>query len=149
MPIVAGGQALPPNGPTGRTAADAPQGENNINFERISMEAKYKSLEDMWNQYFGKGKFEGQPMVGGFDAMEKTFKSKWRKHLDSRRFNECKQVVKGIKAAAVRLGMSEETALWTFDKMYQNELRQSMKKVVAKLQEDGHLSVRPRSSIQE
>jgi hypothetical protein len=37
-----------------------------------------KSASAIYNEYKGKGEFEGVPIVGGFEAMDCLYKTKWR-----------------------------------------------------------------------
>jgi hypothetical protein len=71
------------------------------------------SVEQMYNEWYGVGEFEGIPIQGGIEAMEQKYKNRWRATMssaESQRFSRVKRVVKAI-AEIVSKEMKELSAV--------------------------------------
>jgi Centromere DNA-binding protein complex CBF3 subunit, domain 2/Transcriptional activator of glycolytic enzymes len=67
-------------------------------YQSISMMPKHQSLSDLWDEWYGLGKFTNS--LGGFDERERKFGTKWRKKnkaIDAIQFSRTKRIIEAIK----------------------------------------------------
>jgi hypothetical protein len=50
-------------------------------FTELQFYGNHKSVQSIYNEYYGKGNFNVIPITGGLHAMEQKFGAKWRKHI--------------------------------------------------------------------
>jgi hypothetical protein len=50
-------------------------------FTELQFYGNHKSVQSMYNEYYGKGDFNVIPIIGGLQAMEQKFGAKWRRHI--------------------------------------------------------------------
>jgi hypothetical protein len=101
------------------------------------MVLKHHSIESLWNEWYGLGEFEGKPVVGGIDAIERHDKSKWRKHFsmsEKKHFSRSQIVIRGINATIHDRGETFETTMESFEVTYEAEAKFSMAKMAAIVQ---------------
>ena len=94
---------------------------------KYCLRPKHLSLETLVAEWFGLGEFEGKPIPGGVEEMEKKNKSKWRKHFSSsqkRSFARTKDIMEGMKR---RMETEEATEILDivneWDEIYRGECK--------------------------
>ena len=69
-------------------------------FKTVDLSSRFKSLYDLWYEWFGLEHWQGKPIVGGFARMEENFpRGAWRKHFSSaksRQFTRVKAIAQGL-----------------------------------------------------
>ena len=90
-------------------------------FSELQFYGNHKSVQSMYNEYYGKGDFNLTPMLGGLLAMEKKFGAKWRKHIPggSKFIGRIKAVMKAIERMAVTNGDSVEASIDKLELVFQ------------------------------
>ena len=58
------------------------------------MVKKHTTLDDMWDEWHGTGKFADD--IGGIQGRNKHFGAKWRKHLEGQQYSRTKLIVEAI-----------------------------------------------------
>jgi Transcriptional activator of glycolytic enzymes len=69
--------------PIGNCSPLSSPGESKLSNYRMSK--KHKTLEDMWDEWNGTGRFEDN--FGGIKGRNKKCGSKWRKHLEVQHYS--------------------------------------------------------------
>ena len=136
------GQGVSPSGTPMKPCSEKPPSPTKGPLEEdgigVQMVPKHHNLRGIWDEWHGLGSFEGVPMEGGLEAMEATFKSKWRKHLDGQHFSRTRRVVLGIREYTASEGVDKATAIEALEAIFKESGR-SVANMVVKLQELGHL----------
>jgi len=65
------------------------------------LEKNCETVQDAYNEWFGHGRFENQPIPGGIQACEKHFGTEWREHLKRKgnRFGDQKKICLALHRA--------------------------------------------------
>jgi len=95
-------------------------------------------IREYYNEWHGRGKFEGIPISGGLAGCEERYKARWRRHFSSaeqKRFSRISILVKGMDAA-------EGGALVVMQdwQRYYEEKKCKLGGLVTLLQEKGYLA---------
>lgn len=111
-----------------------------VNHPRLS--PQFSSLSMLWNEWYGIGGEEtnDKPIPGGFAELERTQKSKWRKHFDAsqgRSFTRIRLIVDGIEKMKETLEITTEAALYQLEPEW-TRLKKSPDAMVRYLQEMGY-----------
>ena len=67
--------------------------------EHVRMSNPVKTVRLLYDEFYGIGEFEGKPIFGGFAALERDYKNRWRKGwngAESKFFSRCTQLVNYI-----------------------------------------------------
>jgi hypothetical protein len=99
-----------------------------------SLEEKHTSVQDMYDEWFGLGKYTNIPVNGGIHAMETEYKSVWRRDFstaNAKRFSRLKNVVKTLLHVVVDNsdGKTIADVILMFNDIYQNDPRKSISKL--------------------
>ena len=114
-----------------------PDGDN----DDIPVEAKshhlkfsHKTLQSLYDEWYGDGEFTGRPIPGGIAWLEKHHKHMWRKHFTSgqnKHFSRVKRIVKGIEAEAEKNQKIPDEVIEEWQEIFEGE----MKWLVSKMEE--------------
>jgi hypothetical protein len=104
----------------------------------------YLSMNELFNEYYGLGRFEGKPVCGGFDKLEKVFKTKWRQGFSrgqKKEWSRLTMTIRGINQHIEELGGDSSRALDNLDLVFQEKggVNHTTSKMVAYMQEQGLL----------
>ena len=77
---------------------------------------KHYNLQSMYDEWFGLNKFEGKPIAGGIAALEKKYKTQWRKR-DAKKANR----VSRQKRICEKLRTMNEDEFNEWDKWYKED----------------------------
>ena len=114
-------------------------------FSELQFYGNHKSVQSMYNEYYGKGGFKLIPMLGGLLAMEKKFGAKWRKHISggSKLIGRMKAVMKAIELMGRTEGGSVEASIDKLELVYQAKDggNKSLSKLVDILKQQGIVAV--------
>lgn len=94
----------------------------------------------MYNEWYGIGSYEGIPVVAGLEALEKKFKSKWRKHFKNRynpQLSHVKAIVKAIDKIRVETDNTLDLVIRDWDVVYHTTNKRSAAKMVQWLKDPG------------
>ena len=134
-----GGESL------GDQVATEPTNDNeepwkHIDHSSYTMTMKHSSLTNMYEEWYGLGKYTDK--FGGIDGRERLFskkhKSKWRHHLDGNHFSRTRRLVQGIVVYSTKNNVSHYQACAELEHHWV-EAKQSLTKTVAKFQSLGLL----------
>jgi hypothetical protein len=102
------------------------------------------SVDDIYNEYKGKGNpCQDRPIVGGLEACDRKWKTKWRKHFnaaDQKRFSRMTMLAKAIDDQVAK-GEQLRDVLGKFDFYFRRNRskRRSFCALIVKLQEEGFI----------
>lgn len=104
----------------------------------------YLSMNELFNEFYGLGRFEGKPVPGGFAELEKLFKTKWRQGFSRGQKKEWSQLtltIRGINQHIEELGGDTPRALDNLDLVFQDKggVNHTTSKMVTYMQEKGLL----------
>jgi hypothetical protein len=97
-------------------------------------------VDQIYYEFKGKGMFQGSPIVGGLEACDARWKTRWRRHFnkaDQKRFSRMGQLAKAIDKA-VSEGGEPRDVLAQFDTYFRQKNR-SFCGLIATLQAEGYL----------
>ena len=97
---------------------------------------KHYNLQSMYDEWFGLNKFEGKPIAGGIAALEKKFKTQWRKR-DVKKANR----VSRQKRICEKLRTMNEDEFNEWDKWYKEGTNSCIADFVPFLQAKGLLRI--------
>ena len=75
-------------------------------------------MSQMYHEWWGTGSYEDKPIRGGFEALEKLHRSRWRQHFDGgqvKHISRVKIVLQALNTLAEMEGNTLETASNEFD----------------------------------
>jgi hypothetical protein len=101
---------------------------------RYNLKQTHESVSEMFNEWWGLGSFENQPIRGGFEALERLHRSRWRKHFDGgqvKYISRVRIVLQALNTLAEMEGYSLESALNEFDVAYKGECKKYITKMEA------------------
>ena len=107
---------------------------------RYFVDALPQSIQSIYDEWYGQGIFEGQPVEGGVDALETKYKSKWRKHFTNSQnlqFSRMKTIVKAVNCAAESRETNVEDVINAWEAVFQNTNKKSMSKMTQWLKDRG------------
>ena len=90
---------------------------------------KHYNLQSMYDEWFGLGKFEGKPIAGGIAALEKKYKTQWRKR-DVKKANR----VSWQKRICEKLQTMNQDEFNEWDKWYKEDTKSCIADFVPFLQ---------------
>ena len=91
-----------------------------------NLKQKHDSVSEIYDEWWGIGVYENQPVRGGFEALEKQFKSRWRRHFDGgqvKHISRIKIVLQGLSLLAEMEGYTKEMAMNELDAVYCGECK--------------------------
>lgn len=101
---------------------------------------KHQSLSDLWDEWYGTGKFADE--LGGIEGRNKTYGSKWRKHFkDKQLYSRTSRVVQAIKALSKQEHTHELETIANLEEMFKRNNR-SVANLVVEFQKQGLLATR-------
>lgn len=74
--------------------------------QQLFLSNSYKSLVDIWSEWYGLHQFQGKPVVGGFEKLEELQGRKWRAHFNNGQklqFSRSQAVIKAVKTYCERI----------------------------------------------
>jgi len=114
-------------------------------FSELQFYGNHKSVQSMYNEYYGKGDFNLIPISGGLLAMEKKFGAKWRKHIPggSKFIGRMKAVMRAIENMARSDEGSVDDSIDKLDMVFQSKDggNKSLSKLVDILKQQGIVAV--------
>jgi hypothetical protein len=104
----------------------------------------YSSMNEMFNEFYGLGMFEGKPVPGGFAKLEEVFKTKWRQGFSrgqKKEWSRLTMTIRGINKHIDELGGDRARALDNLDITFQEKggVNHTTSKMVTYMQERGLL----------
>jgi Transcriptional activator of glycolytic enzymes len=63
-------------------------------FKHIQLTPKHSCLSDLWDEWYGLGKYTQVP--GGINWLETKYKNKWRAHIDGNLVSRTKRLIKAM-----------------------------------------------------
>jgi hypothetical protein len=104
----------------------------------------YISIHELYEEFYGLGKFEGKPVAGGFAKLDELFKTKWRQHFSKSQKKEWSRLtmtVRGINVHIEELGKIE-LALNNLDLVFQDKhgVNHTTSKMILYMQDKGWLT---------
>ena len=107
------------------------------------------SAQEIYNEWKGLGRFVGQPMEGGIEALEKSTKKRWRKGYkgaDQTHFSRVVQLISAIEGGMMNGRNLQEV----IDEQQGSfaEKKKSLSALVVELQHRGLIGKRVRNSQQ-
>ena len=103
----------------------------------FSMVPNHKTLEDMWNEWHGEGKYADSD--GGIAGRNKELGSKWRKHLPTQHYSRTSRIIKMIESKRQVDGCSIEQTLAELQPIFV-ECEHRLAGMVIKSQELGYIT---------
>ena len=105
----------------------------------------YISIHELYDEFYGLGRFEGKPVVGGLAKLEEVFKSKWRQGFSNgqkKEWSRLTMTIRGINAHIEELGGNLGLALNNLDDKFQEKdgINHTTSKMVNYIQECGLLT---------
>jgi hypothetical protein len=107
---------------------------------RYNIIHRHDSVSQMYQEWWGMGSYENKPIRGGFEAMEKLHKSRWRRHFNGgqvKHISRVKIVLQALNTLAEMEGNTLETALNEFDAAYQGQCKKYITKLEAFVKNKG------------
>ena len=104
---------------------------------------KHQSLFSMHDEWFGLHSSKNKPVEGGLDALETSFKSKWRKHFtpsEEKAFSRLKRIMKAIKEDSIRRKKDTIEVCCEWNEVYEGECKKSLSKMEDWLKQTGFIS---------
>jgi hypothetical protein len=98
-------------------------------------------VDEVYMEFKGRGISQDQPIIGGMEACEARWKTKWRRHFssaDQKRFSRYSQLTKAIDDQ-VEKGKSLRDVMATFDHYYRATNKRSFCALITKLQDEGYI----------
>jgi hypothetical protein len=130
--------------PSDGGARGAPEDEVGNHYRNLQW--NYSSLLSMWDEWHGKGPYQNQPIPGGFAALEKEQRSKWRKHFtkpQEQDFSRIRRLVDTTIQYAQSVGKDEKEILSNWDVQFQ-QCGKSIRKLVNLFQTDAYNLIQKR-----
>lgn len=106
---------------------------------------KHATLESVYQQWYGIGKFQNKPRKGGFSGLERQYKRKWRSHFkpnERTEFKHLKQAIRALENYMETKGKSLETSIAELDIEFQGEAKRSLAKFEQAMKLRGYLPTR-------
>ena len=103
---------------------------------------KHMSLVTLYQEWYGLGDFDGIPIAGGIESMERKMKSRWRKHFSGaqkKSFSRTKDVIDGINRRVQTSNLTLEAVIDEWDVLYRGEWKCSTYKMSEWLKDNGFL----------
>jgi hypothetical protein len=91
-----------------------------------NLKQTHDSVSDIYDEWWGIGEYEGKPIRGGFDALERQFKSRWRRHFDGgqvKHISRIKIILQALSSLSEMDGYSQEMAMNELDAVYCGECK--------------------------
>jgi hypothetical protein len=130
---------------TTRTSTMVEGSVGGLAFLELQFYGNHKSVQSMYNEYYGKGDFKLIPILGGLLGMETKFGAKWRKHIPggSKLIGRMKAVMQAIELMAGTDGSSVEASIDKLELVFQAKDggNKSLSKLVDILKKQGIVAV--------
>jgi hypothetical protein len=114
---------------------------------RFNIKQRHDSVSQMYHEWWGTGAYENKPIRGGFEAMEKLHRSRWRQHFDGgqvKHISRVKIVLNALNTLAEMEGNTLETALNEFDAAYKGQCKKYITKMEAYVKSKGYYQKKKR-----
>ena len=98
---------------------------------RYLMEIQPKSIQAIYDEWYGCGIFESKPVVGGLHALEEKYKSKWRKHFlnsNNLHLSRMKTIIKALNNTALAEDVTVEEVIDEWEHVFQTTNKKSLAK---------------------
>ena len=124
-------------------------------YANVYLTNRHLTIVSTFDEWYGSGIHNNQPIPGGIAALEGLYQARWRKHFSpsqAKALSRTRLIVKGVTNA---IEMGEESEIETMDRLeelWAGEMNRSPSKMVSFLQKEGHLTVekkKPKSTIRE
>jgi hypothetical protein len=112
-----------------------------------NLKQRHDSVSEMRNEWWGIGAYENKPIRGGFEALERLHKSRWRQHFDGgqvKHISRVKIVLQALNTLAEMEGNTLETALNDFDAAYLGVCKKYITKMEAFVKLKGYYQKKKR-----
>ena len=99
----------------------------------------HPSVQDIYDEWYGLGKFKDIPIEGGIDAMERLYSSKWRMHRNPKgfpkRFSRIRMIVTAINDRLINgpNGNNLSQVIDEMNELYQKEAERKLAPFVEKV----------------
>ena len=99
----------------------------------------HPSVQDIYDEWYGLGKFKDIPIEGGIDAMERLYSSKWRMHRNPKgfpkRFSRIRMIVTAINDCLINgpNGNNLSQVIDQMNELYQKEAERKLAPFVEKV----------------
>ena len=105
-----------------------------VDFTKVkhNIKLKHMSLQSIYDEWYGLEAFEGYPIEGGIEALEKKYKNKWRDHFQNGQriqFGRTKAIVMAINNCATATNVSISTVIDELQPIYVGECKSSVAKM--------------------
>jgi len=105
----------------------------------------YVSMNKLYDEFYGLGRFEGKPVPGGFAKLEEVHKTKWRQGFSrgqKKEWSRLTMTIRGINRHIEELGGDAPRALDNLDLVFQEKggINHTTSKMVTYMQEKGLLA---------
>jgi hypothetical protein len=100
----------------------------------------HTEVSSMYEEWYGKDRFEGVPVEGGIAKMEELFKSKWRKHFlqgQKKYFNRVSVLIRGVNERVRQTNLDVSQVLLDFDGIYKGECESKIGRMEAWVKDQG------------
>jgi Transcriptional activator of glycolytic enzymes len=106
------------------------------------------SASAIYDEYYGRGRFEGIPTQGGLAGLEERYKNKWRVGDAAylRSLSRMKQIVDAVDKESNKSGDKLETVLERMDELFATNRCMSSAAFVSVLQQNAFLPKRSRKA---
>ena len=99
----------------------------------------HNSIQDLYDEWYGLGKYKNIPIEGGIEAMERLYSSKWRMGRNDKgfpkRFSRIRMVIAAIneRVANGANGTTVAQVIKEMDYLYQNDAQRKLSPFVEKV----------------
>jgi hypothetical protein len=107
---------------------------------RFNIQQTHESVTEMYNEWWGLGVYKNKPVRGGFESLERNYKSRWRKHFDGgqvKHISRVKIVLQALNTLAEMDGNTLETAMNELDAVYRGECNKYITKMEVYIKHKG------------
>jgi hypothetical protein len=107
---------------------------------RYHLKQTHESVSEMYDEWWGIGSYENKPIRGGFEALEKLHRSRWRKHFDGgevKHISRVKIVLQALNTLAEVEGNTLESAMNELDVAYKGDCKKYITKMEAFVKSKG------------
>jgi hypothetical protein len=130
-------EALPP----GSSRSQPPRLQDGIGHHP---KPAYVSIHELYDEFYGLGRCQGKPVIGGFAKLEEDFKTKWRQGFSGgqkKEWSRLTMAIRGINRHIAELG-DKERALDNLDLVFREKhgVNHTLSKLVQHMQEKGILT---------
>lgn len=97
-------------------ASDTLTQPDHPDYRNYRMVKKHKSLDEMWDEWHGTGRFADD--IGGIKGRNKHFGAKWRKHIEGQHYSRTKCIIDALNNYAENNQLKVEEATAVMNKWF-------------------------------